>query len=120
MEQSKAHANANVVTVIMKDKGIELQSAVDFLFSYLESLGQEFLNEKNILSSRLDLIYSRDALKLVEAIEVWMKGYDMYEPLKYPRCLIVSHPHSQPSYTDGASQQSDISETRTKRSRRRE
>lgn len=117
MEQSKGHADANAVTVVMKEKGIELQSAVDFLFGYLESLGQaaQFLTATNILSSRLDLGYSKDALKLLEGIGVWMKGYDMYEPPKYSEYLTISHPDSlELLYTDGASKQNDILEIRMK------
>ena len=68
MEQAKGHANANIVTVIMKSKKVDLQSAVDFLGGYCEALMTNFLIATNELASRSDPVFSKDAHRLLEAL----------------------------------------------------
>jgi hypothetical protein len=78
MEQAKGHGGANIVTVIMKSKGIDLQSAADFLAGYLECLIQQLLIVKLSLASRADPKFSADAVRFFEAVGDWIKGYDLY------------------------------------------
>ena len=78
MEQAKGHGGANIITVIMKSKGIDLQSAIDFLAGYLECLTQQFLVTKLSLASRADPNFSSDAVRFFEAVGDWIKGYDLY------------------------------------------
>nr|A0A5Q0QSI8.1 RecName: Full=Sesquiterpene synthase Agr5; AltName: Full=Terpene cyclase Agr5; Flags: Precursor [Cyclocybe aegerita]QGA30881.1 sesquiterpene synthase Agr5 [Cyclocybe aegerita] len=74
MEQSKGHSGANVVTVIMKSKGVDLQTAVDFLGGYCEALTAQLLEAKRILQARSDAAYSRDVVRLMDAFGDWVRG----------------------------------------------
>lgn len=78
MEQAKGHGGANIITVVMKSKGIDLQSAIDFLAGYLESLTQQFFVAKLSLASRADPVFSSDAVRFFKAVGDWIKGYDLY------------------------------------------
>ncbi|KAK7059626.1 terpene cyclase [Favolaschia claudopus] len=76
MEQSKGHGGANVVTVIMKSKGVDLQTAVDFLSGYCEALTTQLQESRRILASRSDVVYSRDAVRVIDAFGDWVRGND--------------------------------------------
>ena len=78
MEQSKGHSGANVVTVIMKSKGVDLQTAVDFLGGYCEALTAQLLEAKSVLQARSDPAYFRDAVRLMDAFGDWVRGNVAY------------------------------------------
>nr|BBH51506.1 putative sesquiterpene synthase [Clitopilus sp.] len=76
MEQAKGHSGANIVTVIMKSKRVDLQTAADFVAGYCEALTAQLLEAKQILSSRSDPAYSKDAVRVLEAFGDWVRGND--------------------------------------------
>ena len=78
MEQAKGHGGANIVTVIMKSKGVDLQTAVDFLAGYCESLTFQLLNAQRTLATRSDPAFSRDAVRCLEAFGDWVRGNDAF------------------------------------------
>ncbi|KAJ7717154.1 isoprenoid synthase domain-containing protein [Mycena metata] len=78
MEQSKGHGGANVVTVIMKSKGVDLQTAIDFLSGYCEALTSQLQESRRILASRDDPIYSTDAVRVIDAFGDWVRGNDQW------------------------------------------
>ncbi|KDR79641.1 hypothetical protein GALMADRAFT_63553 [Galerina marginata CBS 339.88] len=76
MEQAKGHSGANIVTVVMKSKGINLQSAVDFIAGYCECLTQQFICAKADLASRTDPVFSKDSVRCLDAFGDWVRGND--------------------------------------------
>jgi hypothetical protein len=78
MEQSKGHSGANVVTVIMKSKRVDVQTAVDFLGGYCEALTAQLLEAKRVLRARSDPAYFRDAVSLMDAFGDWARGNVAY------------------------------------------
>ncbi|KAJ7124059.1 terpenoid synthase [Mycena crocata] len=78
MEQSKGHGGANVVTVIMKSKGVDLQTAIDFLSGYCEALTSQLQESRHILASREDPVYSKDAVRIIDAFCDWVRGNDQW------------------------------------------
>lgn len=76
MEQAKGHAAANVVTVIMMSKKMDLQTAVDFIAGYCEALTFQLLDAMYVLSRREDPTFSRDAVRCLEAFGDWVRGND--------------------------------------------
>ncbi len=75
MEQARGLSCANVVTVIMKSKQLDLQSAVDFINGYCEALLDQFEKAKEVLSARPEEGYS-DAVLLLKAFGDWVRGND--------------------------------------------
>ncbi|KAJ7155327.1 terpenoid synthase [Mycena filopes] len=78
MEQSKGHGGANVVTVIMKSKDVDLQTAIDFLSGYCEALTAQLQEARCVLSSRSDPVYSKDAVRIIDAFGDWVRGNDQW------------------------------------------
>ncbi|KAJ7159664.1 isoprenoid synthase domain-containing protein, partial [Mycena filopes] len=78
MEQSKGHGGANIVTVIMKSKDVDLQTAVDFLSGYCEALTAQLQEARRVLSSRKDPIYSNDAVRIIDGYGDWVRGNDQW------------------------------------------
>jgi hypothetical protein len=78
VEQSKGRSGANVVTVIMKSKGVDVQKAVDFLGGYCEALTAQLLEARRVLQARSDPAYFRDAVRLMDAFGDWVRGNDAY------------------------------------------
>ncbi|KDR69261.1 hypothetical protein GALMADRAFT_104215 [Galerina marginata CBS 339.88] len=76
MEQAKGHCTTNIITVVMKSKRIDLQSAFDFTAGYCESLTQQLIAAQISLASRTDPVFSNNAVKCLEAIANWVKGSD--------------------------------------------
>ncbi|KAK0218405.1 isoprenoid synthase domain-containing protein [Armillaria nabsnona] len=75
MEQAKGLSCANIVTVIMKSKQLDLQSAVDFINGYCKALLDQFEKAKEVLSARQEEGYS-DAVLLLKAFGDWVRGND--------------------------------------------
>ncbi|KAF9072163.1 terpenoid synthase [Rhodocollybia butyracea] len=73
MEQAKEHGGANIVTVIMKTKNLNLQAAVDFLGGYFESLVSQWYTARMILSNRPGKQY-RDTVHVLDAYGDWVRG----------------------------------------------
>ncbi|KAJ6532993.1 isoprenoid synthase domain-containing protein [Mycena capillaripes] len=78
MEQSKGHGAANVVTVIMKSKAVDLQTAIDFLSGYCEALTSQLQESRRILASRSDPVYCKDAVRIIDAFGDWVRGNDQW------------------------------------------
>ncbi|KAJ7496297.1 isoprenoid synthase domain-containing protein, partial [Mycena galericulata] len=78
MEQSKGHGGANAVTVIMKSKGVDLQAAIDFLGGYCEALTSQLQESRRIFASRSDPVYSKDAVRIMDAFGDWVRGNDQW------------------------------------------
>ncbi|KAK0193511.1 isoprenoid synthase domain-containing protein [Armillaria mellea] len=74
-EQAKGLSCANAVTVIMKSKQLDLQSAVDFINGYCETLLDQFEKAKEVLSARPEERYA-DAVFLLKAFGDWVRGND--------------------------------------------
>ncbi|KAJ7501209.1 isoprenoid synthase domain-containing protein [Mycena galericulata] len=85
MEQSKGHGGANAVTVIMKSKGIDLQAAIDFLGGYCEALTSQLQESRRIFASRNDPVYSKDAVRIIDAFGDWARGNDQCIRKNLPR-----------------------------------
>ncbi|KAK0449865.1 terpenoid synthase [Armillaria borealis] len=77
MEQAKGHSGANAMTVIMKSKQLDLQSAADFVDGYCEALLNQFEKAKEVLLTRPDGNYS-DAVLLLKAFGDWVRGNDQW------------------------------------------
>ena len=74
MEQGKGHGAANIVTVIMKSKNVDLQTAVDFIAGYCEGLVAQFLEAKRILLSHSDPAFSKNAVHALKKFGDWVRG----------------------------------------------
>lgn len=81
MEQAKGHGNVNILTVIMKSKGINLQSALDFAGGYFEALTTQVNEVRGFLASHKDSIYSQDALRVLDGYGDWVRGNNEYVAL---------------------------------------
>ena len=79
MEQSKGdnHDCANIITVIIKSKGVDIQSAVHFVSGYIESLTLQFLEVRRILAHRSDPIFAKDAVRLLDGLADWVRGHNL-------------------------------------------
>ncbi|KAF9056847.1 isoprenoid synthase domain-containing protein [Rhodocollybia butyracea] len=73
MEQAKGHSGANIVTVFMKTNKMDLQTAVDFLGTYLEALIGQWATARATLSSRSEQRY-RDSVSVLDALGDWVRG----------------------------------------------
>ncbi|KDR77735.1 hypothetical protein GALMADRAFT_245845 [Galerina marginata CBS 339.88] len=74
MEQAKGHSAANIITVVMKSKGTDLQSAVDFVAGYCECLIRQLLDAKAVFTSHTDPVFSRDAARWLDGVGDWVRG----------------------------------------------
>ncbi len=75
MEQAKGLSCANIMTVIMKSKQLDLQSAANFVDGYCEALLDQFEKAKEVLSARPEEGYS-DAVLFLKALGDWVRGND--------------------------------------------
>ncbi|KAE9402444.1 terpenoid synthase [Gymnopus androsaceus JB14] len=73
MEQAKGHSGANVITVIMKNKHLELQAAADFLGGYFESLIYQWKTAREVLALRSSEKYT-NAVTVLDAYGDWVRG----------------------------------------------
>jgi len=78
VEQAKGHGNANILTVVMKSKGINLQSALDFVGGYCEALTTQIKEVRCFLASHTDPMYSRDALRVMDGYGDWIRGHNQW------------------------------------------
>jgi len=74
MEQAKGQGGANAVTVVMKSRGNDLQSAVDFIAGFCEALSFQFLESQNSLQFHSDPVFSQDSVRFLEALGDWVRG----------------------------------------------
>ncbi|KAJ8473180.1 hypothetical protein ONZ51_g8039 [Trametes cubensis] len=73
MEQAKGHTGNNIVTVLMREKGVSLQAASDLIGEHFETLMKRFLDTKKLLPTfGGDLDHA--VVKYVEAMEHWVIG----------------------------------------------
>lgn len=73
MEQAKGHAGANVVTVIMMSRGLDIQSAVDFVGGFCECLVHQWQVAKECLAARPEQHW-HDAVRVLDAYGDWIRG----------------------------------------------
>lgn len=95
MEQSKGHGGANVVTVIMKSKGVDLQSAADFVAGFCESLTLQLLDAQRDLKTRSDPAFYVDGLRALQAFGDWVRGNDAYVMFKLSYSEFVLNHHAE-------------------------
>jgi len=69
----------------MKSKGVDIQSAVDFVGGYCEALTSQLVEARRILLSRSHRVYSKDAVRILEAFGDFVRGNDQY----VPNCLAM-------------------------------
>ena len=69
----------------MKSKGVDIQSAVDFVGGYCEALTSQLVEARRILLFRSHRVYSKDAVRILEAFGDFVRGNDQY----VPNCLAM-------------------------------
>ncbi|KAK7437217.1 hypothetical protein VKT23_018659 [Stygiomarasmius scandens] len=74
MEQAKGHSAANIVTVIMKSKEMDIQSAVNFIAGYCEALTAQLLESRRILATKPEPVFNTDAIRVMDAFGDWVRG----------------------------------------------
>ncbi len=73
MEQCKGHSGNNIVTVLMKEKHMDLQPAADYIGEYFKVLMDRFITKKAEIPSwgrKVDA----DVALYVEAMGHWIQG----------------------------------------------
>ena len=73
MEQSKGISGNNIVTVLMHDKGMDIQSAVDYIGAYSKELTDRFINSQARLPSWGKSVDSQVA-RFIQGLGYWIKG----------------------------------------------
>lgn len=73
MEQAKGHTGNNIITVLREARGIDLQTASDFVGERFESLMTTFSEGKKHLPS-LGLALDCGVVAYVKAMEHWVIG----------------------------------------------
>lgn len=74
MEQAReGHSCSNIVTVIMKEKGLSLQDTVDFVGADFESLLSDFAYDKKTLRS-FSKGTDKNVKRFIDALETWIIG----------------------------------------------
>ena len=89
MEQSKGHTGNNVVTVLMKEKGISLQDAADYAGRQCNVFMQKYLQARSRVASSSTL--SPDALRYIDSLGQWVVGNLVWV---FPKFLMTSECHS--------------------------
>ncbi|TFY60033.1 hypothetical protein EVG20_g7573 [Dentipellis fragilis] len=74
MEQAKGHTGNNIVTVLMKATGLDLQGASDYIGEYYKVLMERYLADKARLPSFGSPALDRDVARYVQAMEYWPIG----------------------------------------------
>jgi len=69
----------------MKSKGVDIQSAADFVGGYCEALTSQLVEARRILLSRSHQVYSKDAVRVLEGYGDFVRGSDEY----VPNCLAM-------------------------------
>ncbi|KAF9534914.1 isoprenoid synthase domain-containing protein [Crepidotus variabilis] len=70
MEQSRGLTGNNIVTVLMKEKGISLQEASDYIGKYCANLLEKYLDAR----TRISLSLGHEATQFINAVGQWMVG----------------------------------------------
>nr|BBH51508.1 putative sesquiterpene synthase [Clitopilus sp.] len=73
MEQSKDHSGANVITVIMKERGLDVQGAMDYFGGYCEALTAQFLDAKRKIEKREGQEW-KDAVLILDGYTHFLTG----------------------------------------------
>jgi len=73
MEQAKGHHGNNIVTVLMKEKKIGLQDAVDYIGEYCQELMNDFLVAKASIGSFGPSIDAQ-MHRFIHGLECWIVG----------------------------------------------
>ena len=74
MEQAReGHSCSNIVTVIMKEKGLSLQQTIDFVGEEFRMIMEDFAADKESLPSFGEKVDSEVHL-FISALETWIVG----------------------------------------------
>lgn len=73
MEQCKGHSGNNIVTVLMKEKHMDLQPAADYIGEYFKVLMDRFITKKAEIPSWGPKV-DADVAQYVEALGHWIQG----------------------------------------------
>ncbi|KAH7911343.1 isoprenoid synthase domain-containing protein [Hygrophoropsis aurantiaca] len=73
MEQAKGHTGNNVVTVLMREHGIELQEAADMVGGIFEELMRRYLEDRTRLPSWGPEV-DADVARYIQGIDHWVVG----------------------------------------------
>jgi len=73
MEQAKGHTGNNIITVLMKAKGVDLQTACDYVGEHFNMLMKRWLEAKERLPSWGEEV-DRDVQRYIEATGHWIRG----------------------------------------------
>lgn len=73
MEQAKGHSGNNVVTVLMKAKAVDLQTASDMVGEHFIKLMTRFIHGKSLLPSWGEAVDSA-VNRYIKAMEHWVVG----------------------------------------------
>ena len=74
MEQAKGHTGNNIITVLMKAKGVDLQAASDMVGDYFTKLMIRFVHGKSQLPSWGSDVVDAAVGAYVRAMEHWVIG----------------------------------------------
>ncbi|KAJ7629457.1 isoprenoid synthase domain-containing protein [Mycena polygramma] len=72
-EQAVGHSGANIVTVVMRSKNLDLQGAMHFLGGYSQALIDQLVTAQNVLAAR-NGESGLDQARLLEAFGDWVRG----------------------------------------------
>ena len=73
MEQAKGHHGNNIVTVLMKEKGVNLQTAANLVGEHFKTLMDRFVQSKKKLPS-WGLTLDAAVAAYIKAMEHWTVG----------------------------------------------
>nr|BBH51510.1 putative sesquiterpene synthase [Clitopilus sp.] len=74
MEQAKQHKGANIISVIMRARTLDLQGAMDYFGGYCQALTAQFLDAKCIIEKRVDRPEWKDAVRILEGYGCFLAG----------------------------------------------
>ncbi|KAI5119819.1 hypothetical protein M0805_006952 [Coniferiporia weirii] len=75
MEQAReGHSFSNIITVVMKEKGIALQEAIDYVAAELQTFFTQFVADKAVLPS-FGAVVDSHLRGYISGMEDWIAGY---------------------------------------------
>ena len=77
IEQASGHGGHNIVTVIMNEKGVDLDSALDWLSEYHGQVLSNFRAQYRLLPSWGSAV-DDDVSTFVERLAYWIRGIDCW------------------------------------------
>jgi hypothetical protein len=77
IEQASGHGGHNIITAVMKDKGVDLDGALAWLEEYHGQILSRFLAQRHTLPSWSRTVDS-DVEAFVERLGYWIRGLDSW------------------------------------------